>query len=77
MTKARSMLDKVREMEVSGQNPMLAKIGSIERLEQVMSQPPPDVDPRAGQFLTMCVRRWLDGTDRSSNEPVPEEFYNV
>ena len=77
MSRARAMLVRLRKLEVEGQHPILRKIGSIARLEEVMSEPAPGVDPRAGQFLTMCVRRWIDGTARTSNEPVPEEFTSV
>lgn len=77
MSRARAMLVRLRKLEVEGQNPILRKIGSIERLERVMSQPAPEVDPRAGQFFLMCVRRWVDGSDRTSNDPVPEEFHAI
>jgi hypothetical protein len=77
MSRARSLLARVRALEAVGQHPLLAKIGSIERVERIMSQPAPDVDPRAGQFFAMCARRWVDGSDRTSNDPVPEEFRNM
>ena len=73
----RSQLDRVRQMGSHGQHPILRKIGSLERLERIMSQPAPDVDPRACQFFLMCVRRWVDGSVRTSSDPVPEEFRAV
>jgi hypothetical protein len=78
MSHARSLLARVRKLEAEGRNPILGKIGSVARLEQTLSEENnPDADPRAGEFFVMCVRRWIDGTDRTSNDPVPEEFRSV
>lgn len=73
MSRARSMLVRIRKIETSGKNQMLIKIGSFARLEQLISQPPPDVDPRVGLFLLECVRGWVNGSDHNG-EPMPKEF---
>jgi hypothetical protein len=76
VSKARSLLDRVRELESGGKNPILRKIGSVERLERALSQPlAAEVDPHVGPFLLECVRSWIDGTDIEHNgQPFPEEF---
>jgi hypothetical protein len=73
MSRARSLLDRVRAIEASNKHQLLIKIGSFERLEKIMSQPLPEVDPRVGPFLLECVRGWINGTDRT-DEAIPEEF---
>jgi hypothetical protein len=75
MSRIRSMLDRVRKLEAIGKNPLLAKIGSLERLEKIMSEPPPEVDPKIGPFFMACVRGWIDGSHTEHNgKPIPEEF---
>lgn len=79
MSSARSLLDRVRALEVGGQHPILRKIGSIEQFEESMLRNrPPDVDPIIGKFFVACVRSWIDGTDADHlGKPFPEEFLGV
>jgi len=64
MSSARGLLRRVAQLETGAKNPMLAKIGSLERFERGIAD-----DIAAGRMcavdgpkLAECVRRWITGT---------------
>lgn len=77
MSRARAMLERVRKLEANNQHWIVQRYGSVERFKRIFNEPQPGVDPRVGSFMAACIDRWVDGSDRTSNDPVPEEFRTI
>jgi hypothetical protein len=76
MSSPRALLDRVRKLEVADVNPILKKIGSMEKLEQVVAEhvAAKRMCPVDGPFIVECVRRWATGTYHYRAGIVSESF---